>query len=65
MKKTFSQEILVIAILILTATVLWIYLSIYGIYHKKDPAPVNQSQIRVLDPNLDTKVLEDLNNRKY
>lgn len=64
MKKSLSQEILIIAVLVLTITLLWLYLSIYRVIKKNEGPTVGPAEMKVLDPNLDTKVLEELKKRK-
>ncbi len=63
MKKSYSQEILIIAILTLTITVLWLYLSLYRTM-KKSPKPIlTPQETKVLDPKLDDKLLKELKDR--
>lgn len=64
MKRSFSQEVLIIAVLVLTITLLWLYLSVYRVYKKNEGLTLSPTEMQVLDPNLDTKVLEELKKRK-
>ena len=65
MKKNYSQEVLVIAILTLTITLLWVYLSINRTLQKDEKTPsLNPKEIQVLVPKLDTTVFDELKKRK-
>lgn len=64
MKKRFSQEILIIAVLTLAITSLWIYLSIYKTLKGKGEKPIlTPQETRLLDPKLDTSVFDELKKR--
>lgn len=64
MKKHFSQEILIIAILSLTITSLWVYLSINKTLKGKNEKPLlTPQETRLLDPKLDTSVFDELRKR--
>jgi len=64
MKKNHTQEILLIAILALTSAFLYIYLSIFQTLQKTPQPILNSQEIRVLDPKLDEKLLEELEQRR-
>lgn len=64
MKRNFSQAVMIIAVLVLTITLLWLYLSVYRVYKKTEGPALSPTEMKVLDPNLDTKVLEELKKRK-
>jgi hypothetical protein len=67
MKKNYSQQILIISVLVLTISVLWAYLSIYRIlYSKNKTVAVEQNNIQtvLLNPSFDQGVFEELKKRK-
>ena len=64
MKKKLSQEILLIAILTLTVTLLWIYLSVHGALKKSEKTILTPQETQLLVPKLDTEVFEELKKRK-
>lgn len=63
MKKKYTQ-ILLIAILALTIALLYIYLSVFRALQKTPKPTLNPQEIRILDPNLDEKLLEELQQRR-
>ena len=66
MKKNYSQQVLIIAILILTISVLWAYLSIYRILYSKSTISDEQIKVQttILNPTFDQNVFEQLKNKK-
>lgn len=62
--KKLNQEILIIAILTLTLTLLWAYLSINRAFKKSEKALLTPQEIKLLVPKFDTSVFEELKNRK-
>jgi hypothetical protein len=63
MKKNYSQEIFIIAILSLTVASVWVYLSVHRALNKSEKPVVSQKEIRLLDPQLDNEVFEELKSR--
>lgn len=64
MKKHFSQEILIIAILTLTITSLWVYLSIYKTLKDNNEKPLlTPQETKLLNPKLDSSVFDELKKR--
>lgn len=64
MKKNFSQEILIMAVLILTITFLWLYLSVYRVLKKDEKLILTPRQIQTLNPKLDESVFEELKKKR-
>jgi len=64
MKRNFNQEILIIAILALTVTFLWVYLSVYRALQKSEKTVLTPQETQVLNPKLDLSVFEELKKRK-
>lgn len=64
MKKNYQQPILFIAVLTLTIAVLWVYLSVYRVFTKKQPPIAQPREIQILNPILDSAVFEELQKRK-
>jgi hypothetical protein len=64
MKKNYSQEIFIISILTLTITVLWVYLSIHRALKKSESPILTPQETRILNPQLDESVFEQLKERK-
>lgn len=65
MKRSYSQEILIIAILTLTVALLWVYLSVYSTLKKDSAKPIlSPKETRILIPKLETDIFENLKNRK-
>lgn len=64
MKKNFSQEILIMAVLILTITFLWLYLSVYRVFKKDEKLILTPRQIQTLNPKLDESVFEELKKKR-
>lgn len=65
MKRSYSQEILIIAILTLTVALLWVYLSVYSTLKKESTKPIlSPKETRILIPKLETDIFENLKNRK-
>ena len=63
--KKLSQEILVIAILTLTIVLVWIYLSLYTVLGKPNEKPLlTPSEIKVINPEFDESVFNELEKRK-
>lgn len=65
MKRKYNEAILYIAVLSLTVTFLWIYLSVYRAANKPEKTILTPQEIKVLDPKLDHEVFKELQNRKY
>ena len=65
MKKNYKQVVLYIAVLSLTVTFLWTYLSVYRAVKKPEKTILSPQETRVLDPKLDYEVLEELQKRKF
>jgi len=66
MKKTkISREMLFLAIFTTITVFTWIGLETYQALSKKQTPPDLTVQLRPLNPTLDTKVIEDLKNRKF
>jgi NhaP-type Na+/H+ or K+/H+ antiporter len=63
-KKNYSQEVLVIAVLLLTVTFVWVYLSVYRALNKSEKPIISAKGVRVLDPKLDSQVFEELRRRQ-
>lgn len=63
-KKSISQEIFVIAILMFTATILWAYLSVYRAFKKSEKPLLTAKETQLLSPKLDALVFEELKKRK-
>ncbi len=63
MKDKHSQEILIIAALTLTITLLWAYLSVHRALKKSVTPVLTPSETKVLDPKLDDKLLKELKER--
>lgn len=64
MKKNHTQVILLITILALATTFLYIYLSVFRALQKTPKPILNSQETRTLDPNLDEKLLEELEQRR-
>ncbi|HUW24510.1 MAG TPA: hypothetical protein VMW04_02670 [Patescibacteria group bacterium] len=64
MKKNYSQEIFIISILTLTITVLWVYLGIHFALQKSEKPALTPQETRILNPQLDESVFEELKARK-
>lgn len=64
MKKNYSQEIFIISVLTLTITVLWVYLGIHRALKKSEKPVLTPQETRVLDPQLDESVFEELKARR-
>lgn len=64
MKKTFDQEILVIAILTLAIAILWAYLSVYRAFNKSEKPILSPEEIQMLNPKLDSSIFEELKKGK-
>ncbi|PIS14733.1 hypothetical protein COT64_01085 [Candidatus Shapirobacteria bacterium CG09_land_8_20_14_0_10_39_12] len=63
MKKNFSQVFLFLAVLTLTVTTLWIYLSVHRALNKSDKPILTPQETKVLSPILDDSVFEELKKR--
>lgn len=65
MKIQNRREILVIAVLVLTVVVLWVYLSVFKILKGQEEKPIlAPKETRTFNPVLDETVFEELKNRK-
>ncbi len=64
MKRKFSQEILIMAVLTLTVTLIWLYLGVYRALKKSEKPVLSPKQTQSLSPKLDTSVFEELMKRK-
>jgi hypothetical protein len=64
MKKNYNQQILIISILTLTIATLWVYLSIHRALKKSEKPVLTPQETRVLNPQLDETVFEELGARK-
>ena len=65
MRKARTPNIVTLSILSLITIVLWVFFSIYRLIMAK-PAPVIPKEILApINPDLDTRSLEKLNNRLY
>jgi len=64
MKKNYSQDVLLLAILSLTVTFLWVYLSIYRVLGKSEKPVLTSKQNQPLEPKLDESIFEELKKRK-
>lgn len=65
MKKTrIPREILLLAIFTAITVFTWIGLDVYRAFSKKETLKIIESQLKPLDPNLDSQVIEDLKKRK-
>lgn len=64
MKRNLSQEILIIAVLALTATLIWLYLGVHQALKKSEKPILSPKQTQTLSPKLDTSVFEELVKRK-
>jgi 2-phosphoglycerate kinase len=65
MKKNYSQAILLISILSITIAFLWIYLSVHLALKKTEKPTLTQEEIKVLNPDLDESVFEELAKRYH
>jgi len=64
MKNKKGHNILLIAILLLTAISLWIFVTLHEILQgKKGQVKPPPSEVKILIPKLDLKVIEDLKKR--
>jgi type II secretory pathway component PulC len=64
MKKKFSQTIFIISVLALTVASLWVYLSVHRALKKTEKPVLTPQETRVLNPNLDESIFEELQKRK-
>ncbi len=64
MKKDYSQQIFIISILTLTIAVLWVYLGIHRTLKKSESPILTPQETRVLNPQLDESVFEQLKERR-
>ena len=65
MKIQNRQEILVIAVLVLTVVVLWVYLSVFKTLKGQEEKPIlTPKETRTFNPVFDETVFEELKNRK-
>lgn len=65
MKKNYSQTVLLISILSLTIAFLWIYLSVHFALKKTEKPTLTQEEIKILNPDLDESVFEELSKRYH
>ena len=65
MKKNKLPSIVSIAILTLITCVFWIFFNIYRAFTKVTPLDIPTEIMAEINPNLDTKALDDLENRVY
>ncbi|PIV00999.1 hypothetical protein COS54_01905 [Candidatus Shapirobacteria bacterium CG03_land_8_20_14_0_80_39_12] len=64
MKKNQTQVILLITVLALTTAFLYIYLSVSRALQKTPKPILTPQETRVLDPKLDEKLLDELEQRR-
>lgn len=65
-KKKVSEEIFLMAVLTLSAIVVWIYLSVFGVLNKPLEKPIlTPEETKVINPQLDKEVFDELEKRNY
>ena len=65
MKKNYSEVLLYIAVLSLTVTFLWVYLSVYKVARKPQKTILTPQETKILNPKLDLEVFQELQKRKF
>lgn len=63
MKKNYSQEILIMVILLFTLALLWVYISVRKTLVKSEKPILTPQEIKVLDPKLDEELLNQLRDK--
>ena len=63
-KSKIPREIFFLAVFTAITVFTWIGLEVYQTLSKKKTPKIIQSQLKPLDPNLDTEVIEGLKKRK-
>lgn len=63
-RNYFSRNLLVILILTAITIFVWIGIETYKILTNQEYPKVVQEQLEPLDPSIDTKIIEDLSNKK-
>lgn len=64
MKKSYSLEILIIAVFTLSVTFIWVYLSVYKALRKTEKPILKLQETELLIPKLDETVFSELKKRK-
>lgn len=64
MKKSYSLEILIIAVFTLSVTFIWVYLSVYKALRKTERPILKLQETELLIPKLDETVFLELKKRK-
>ncbi|MDP3955526.1 MAG: hypothetical protein Q8Q15_04170 [bacterium] len=62
--KTFSKDILTLAILTIITVFVWIGVDVYRALRKPTPPNIPAEQLLPLNPKLETRVIDDLTNRQ-
>ncbi len=64
--KKLNEEVLLMAVLALLAAVVWIYLGVFKVLNKPEEKPVlTPQETRVINPQLDEEVFDELEKRNY
>ncbi len=65
-KKGSNKEIFLMAVLTLLVAVVWMYLSVFKVLNKSEEKPVlTPQETRVINPQLDEEVFDELEKRNY
>lgn len=63
-RKNISQEIFLIAVLLLTIAIVWIYLSVYKIIDKPSDTPLlTPQEIKIINLDFEEEIFEELEKR--
>lgn len=65
-KKGLNEEMFLMAVLALLVAVVWIYLGVFKVLNKPEEKPVlTPQETRVINPQLDEEVFDELEKRNY
>jgi len=66
LRRNLNKQMFLMAVLGLLIAVVWIYLSVFDVLNKKEEEPVlTPQETKVINPQLDEEVFDELEKRNY